>query len=1086
MALALAALPVLRAWAAPTPAELEFFESKVRPVLVNNCYKCHSQASERVKGGLRLDTAADLLRGGNSGTAIVPGDAEHSLLIKAVRYHDDDLKMPPNDRKLPDSQIADLEQWIRMGAPDPRTTGGGPVNLYEVDKAAAAKHWAFQPIFPPNPPKADDPDHWIQTPIDNYILARLRQEGLSPSGKADKTTLIRRATFDLTGLPPTWKEVQDFIADNSPNAFSNVVARLLDSPRYGERWGRYWLDIARYADTKGANSDMDGRYPYAFTYRDWVIKAFNDDLPYDKFLMDQLAGDQLPGEPPATLAALGFLTVGNRFANNQDDVIDDRIDVVCKGTLALTVTCARCHDHKFDPIPTMDYYSLHGIFASSAEPEEEPLLQPDAQNRSYKDFQRQLKTLQTTLDDFRRDERRAVRSQFISQSGAYMLAVAEAGLLNEAGTDKLIRARQLNRRWFMAWKKALDPDGNPGPIFAAWVQLAAAAGDGGQFNAKARMLADKADDPLQKRLLSSTPGSLAQLASRYSGLFLQADARQRTAAPHAAGSTNTETDLRKVAAVFDDNDSPLYLSDRFIEDAVNRDRKARDRMDKLEKAIADLQSDSPGAPLRAMSLVDKADAHDSYVHIKGNAGGRGPEAPRRFLAILSPDDRPLFRDGSGRLDLARDIATDDNPLTARVMVNRIWLGHFGEGLVNTPNDFGLRSEPPSHPELLDYLAWEFMDKGWSIKKMHMQIMLSSAYQQSSEGNPRQAQIDPLNRLLWRANRRRLDFEALRDTILYIGGRLDLTMGGHPVKLDDVPYSERRTVYGLVDRGNLANMYRAFDFANPDLCTGRRSITTVPQQALFLMNSPLVVEQAMNLVRRADFASLSNNRDRVRLLYRLLYQRDPGETEYRMALAYLASEPTMPKAALEGESPWEYGEGQFDAISKRLRSFVPLRRFAQSAWVDQQGGCLSATGGCTSASQNAMIRRWVSPFDGVVNVEGSISQRIGGGLTARVVSSRQGELGEWPVSHSTSDASLKSVRVTEGEALDFVVEAAAGGENADFEWSPIVTAASGAGDTTAPAKWPAREQFSGTVHRRLYVWEKLAQVLLETNELAYYN
>jgi hypothetical protein len=1075
------------------PNEAEFFESKIRPILVNNCYKCHSKASEKLKGGLRLDTAADLRKGGNTGPALVPGHPENSLLLKAVSYRDEDLKMPPNDRKLPDSQIADLEQWVRMGAPDPRTSDGGPIKLYEIDKANASGHWAFQPIFPPKPPQAEDPDHWAQSPIDNYILARLRQEGLAPSKQADKTTLIRRATFDLTGLPPTLKEVEDFLADDSPNAFSNVVVRLLASPRYGERWGRYWLDVARYADTKGAAGDADPRYPFAFTYRDWVIKAFNDDLPYDKFLLNQIAADQLPGETPAALAALGFLTVGNRFNNNSDDIIDDRIDVVCKGTMALTVTCARCHDHKFDPIPTMDYYSLHGIFASCAEPEEEPIIQPLDQNGAYKYFQRDVKLRETELDNFRRDARHAARKKLISQTAEYMLTVAE--LFNstnkEAAEKKLVRARQLNGRWLFAWESALDASRQSNPIFDPWVALAAV--DAMQFSLKARALALPPAKPLVAPLLSPAPTSLAQLATRYANLFLEAETRAQAASAQPAredAASRPEAELWKTRNVFDDPGSPLFLNERLVDEAVNRDRRERDQIQKLEKAVADVKANHPGAPIRAMALADKGDPRDSYVHIKGNAGNRGPEAPRRFLAILSTEERPAFHEGSGRLELAKDIASEDNPLTARVMVNRLWQWHFGEGLVETPNDFGLRSKPPSHPELLDYLAWEFIEQGWSIKKMHLLIMLSSTYQQSSEGNPRQAQIDPLNHLLWRAHRRRLDFEALRDTILFIGGRLDTNMGGRAVKLDSIPYSERRTVYGLVDRGSLPNMYRAFDFANPDLCTGKRDVTTVPQQALFLMNSPLVVEQAMNLVRRPDFSSLSKDNDRIRLLFRLIYQRSPNEAELRMALTYLQSESLTPKAPIEGDPRWEYGTGQFDPISKRIRNFRPMRKFDKGAWVDDLGGALTAEGGRTSGfPETLVVRRWTSPVDGVVNIAGTLSHKdaAGGGVRARVVvSAGSGELGSWTAYRSAAEASLKAVPVREGETVDFTVDCLGGAENEEFDWSPVITSVPPTNGIATAAQWAAGREFSGSVHRRLSVWEKFAQVLLETNELAYYN
>ncbi|HEV2394209.1 MAG TPA: PSD1 and planctomycete cytochrome C domain-containing protein [Verrucomicrobiae bacterium] len=722
----------------PTPAQLEFFENRVRPVLSENCYRCHSQHAEKIKAGLLLDSRQGVLKGGEGGPAIMPGDPEHSLLIKAIRYTDPDLQMPPKGKKLSDAAIADLTAWVQMGAPDPRgDTGNRPV---ETSKS----HWAWQPLTHPAVPEVKD-SSWPKTPIDNFILAKLEEKGLKPNPPADKRTLLRRATFDLIGLPPTPQEIDDFLKDDSPDAFAKVVDRLLASPHYGERWGRHWLDVARYSDTKGQvrRQREDPNYPFAWTYRDYVIRSFNQDKPYNLFVIEQIAADKLPATArnPTNLCALGFLTVGDRFMGMQNDIINDRIDVVTKGFLGLTVTCARCHDHKFDPIPTRDYYSLYGVFANCAEPSIEPVIQEHVGGPEYHDYYEQRMAIER--------EKEAIQARFREYRRAR----------NREGLRQLQRAQRENAT-----------------------------------------------------------------------------------------------------------------------------------------KIARLEMTHPGAPARAMVLEDLARTHDTPVFIRGDAGNKGPLAPRHFLEVLAGSMRPAFTNGSGRLDLAWAIVSKGDPITPRVMINRIWLHHFGEGFVSTPDDFGMMSEPPSHPELLDYLASRFLDEGWSIKKIHRLILLSSVYQESSANNPRYAQVDPDNRLLWRANIRRLEFEALRDSLLAIGGDLDLTMYGRPVEIGKEPYSRRRTIYGRVDRANVADVLINFDFADPSMPNGRRHQTTVPQQALFLMNSPLVVEQAKHLVALRDFRECDDDAARIQFLYERIYQRPPSPEETKLGIEFIEDKPASDKVA----------------------------------------------------------------------------------------------------------------------------------------------------------------------------------------------
>jgi mono/diheme cytochrome c family protein len=762
--------PFLAAAPAPlTAAQTEFFENRIRPVLAQNCYKCHSSEAAKVKGELLLDSREGVLKGGESGPVVVPGEPEKSLLIKAVRYLDPDLQMPPKGEKLSEAQIADLATWVKMGAPDPRTA-----KPTQAKKSGASDHWSFKPVAKPSPPSTKDPA-WSRHPVDAFIASELEAKGLKPSAPAEKRTLLRRVYFDLIGLPPTPDEVRAFLDDSTPEAFSKVVDQLLARPQYGERWGRHWLDVARYSDTKGEIKRQRDTplFPFAWTYRDYVIESFNEDKPYDRFILEQIAGDKLPpGKDNSTVAALGFLTLGERFQNNENDIINDRIDVVTKGFLGLTVSCARCHDHMFDPISTKDYYSLRGIFASSHEPKVLPLIGGDpTRDPAYAGYYTQRTNLQQQLD-------------------------------------------------------ALTP----------------------RFR---------------------------------------------------KGNQQVKKDL---------------LKERI----------------QLQNRIDALELTHPGAPPRAHVLLDNSVPMDSPVFIRGEAENKGEIVPRRFLECLSGPNRKPFTLGSGRIELANAIASKSNPLTARVMVNRIWQHHFGEALVTTPDDFGAMGSAPSHPALLDYLAAYFMDHGWSIKGMHQLILSSKTYQQASDNHPRYSQIDPFNRLLWRQNVRRLEFEPLRDSLLAIGGKLDTNLYGKPVPLamakgrnsraalvlepshdaGDIGYTTRRTVYGYVDRSDLPEVFNHFDFANPDMETGKRHQTTVAQQALYLMNSPLVVEQARSVVDRPDVRGCKTDAERIQRLYEIIYQRPPRPEEVQLALGFIeeAVTPADGAPATAASEPIRFGQG----------------------------------------------------------------------------------------------------------------------------------------------------------------------------------
>ena len=1126
-----------------TPQQADFFEKKIRPLLVKECYKCHSTEGGRIKGGLRVDTRDGLLKGGDGGPAIVPGNPDTSLLIRAIRYRDRNLQMPPEDKKLPASQIADLETWVRMGAPDPR---GDAPNKYGAAPTDPKLHWSFQPVFKPIIP--DFRKDWVplaRNPIDHYVFATLEAKQLAPSPVADKITLLRRATFNLTGLPPTLSEVDAFLADNSAQAFEKVIDRLLASPRYGERWGRHWLDVARYGDTTGRRNNNRGetRYLHSHTYRDWVIKAFNDDVPFDRFAKLQIAADRFVEQagaadapasaltpPPSRndLAALGFITLGPRLNNNADDLIDDRIDVVAKGFLALSVTCARCHDHKFDPIPTQDYYALHGVFASSTEPREGVEL-PSAKNTpAFKEFQQALAEAEEEQKKFEDNLRGRARLDLIFRTSDYLKALYDFGQpTNKASFNQFMQRRNLLPAVAAGWRDALEKaKTKPHPVLSVWNDFAALpptnffrAATPIALRLRSGGTTNPAVNPIVARALGSPPGSIAVVATNFARLFTDANARWMQTfglqeARRRAGVTNLppapdrlpDAAQEEIRQVIYDPASPAYLfSDEKSDASLRRITSmgsVRTKQQSLARAIEDLRTSHPGAPPRAVVINDSSQPRDSYVFIKGNRGSRGPVVPRRFLEILSGENRQPFRDGSGRLELANDIASPDNPLTARVMVNRIWLHQFGEGIVRTPNDFGLRADPPTHPELLDYLAWTFMENGWSVKKLQKLIMLSHTWQQSSEDLPRFAQVDPENRWLWQQNRRRLEFEALRDTLLHIGGKLDFTMGGPGERLDREPYSDRRSVYGLVDRARLPNMLPVFDFANPDISTGQRNNTVVPQQALFMMNSPLVVEQAINTVQRGDLKALPNDFERVKMLYRLIYSRLPTDTELKLALNYLFSEMTAPRGPLPGQPPWEYGVGSVDNRTGRVMVFWPLpynpqSRFYQAAsrLPDARYGSLhlSAAGGHPGLMiTQSIIRRWTALDDMLVSIEGALAHTSSGasdGVTGHIVYSGAGDLMRGSALKNEVAFNVPRLRVTAGETIDFVVDCRAGGVNDNLTWSPVIKQLDPAKTPPTPTgkQWDARQEFGPpSSSRRLYPWEKLAQVMLETNELTFVN
>ena len=770
----------------PRPATIEHFEKKIRPLFLAHCSRCHGADPAKLKGGLDLTTKAGLLSGGDTGPAVVPGDPERSTLIQSVRYLGD-LKMPPKG-KLSDREIADLTDWVKNGAPWPESParpapspnpvrGSGPRPLFTDEQKT---FWSFQPIRDPAIPSVTYPSGApVSHPVDAFLQAKRQEKGLAPAKPADKRTLIRRVTFDLTGLPPTPEEVDVFLHDQSDDAFAKVVDRLLASPAYGERWARHWLDIARYADSNGL--DENTAFANAWRYRDYVVRSFNADKPFDRFLQEQLAGDLLPPSPDAAeqadrFIALGYLAIGPKLLAEPDkqkmllDIADEQLDTLGKGVMGLTLGCARCHDHKFDPIPTRDYYSLLGIFTST----------------------RTMQNLNTVAKAFERSL------------------------------------------------------GGPEPPEAA----------------------------ATRAKLDQAYKNVRELEREF-GRTPEADKAKR-------------------------------------QEIHEKAEKVRAEIKQLEKQLVPQN--------HALSVEDGSPAaygtqpRNLYVQIRGNYLTPGEEAPAVFLRILegetpkpfvastkaavSPHEPGKIRYGtgrvsSGRLELARWLTDSRHPLTARVFVNRVWKHHFGEGIVRSPDNFGLLGERPSHPELLDWLATRFRETGWSIKRLHRLILLTNSYQMSSAFDPNAATADPENRWLWRYPRRRLEVEAIRDAMLAVAGNLDPTVGGTIFPHGNFEYvrqprydSPRRSLYLPVIRNNVYGMFQTFDFPDPSTLNGHRVSTVVAPQALFLMNSPFAAQQAAVFADRLWQHNSTSDTGRIHYAYRLAFSREATSEEIATILRFL--------------------------------------------------------------------------------------------------------------------------------------------------------------------------------------------------------
>jgi len=1051
-----------------------------------------------------VDSLAALLTGGDTGPAIVVGQAEDSLLVKAIQ-RGEDLAMPP-ETPLAQPEIDALTRWINDGANWPE----GLKQLDSLQDTSWKQHWAFQQLQRPAVPEIDS--DWIQTPIDAFVLQKLTTNGLQHSAKADARTLMRRASYGLTGLPPTPEDIAAFVAQGAaerPDAWRRVVDRLLESPQYGEQWARHWLDVARYADTKGYVYAREERFwIHAWAYRDWVVDALNRDVPYDRFLLLQIAADQVQDRQPEDMAAMGFLTLGRRFLGNKHDIIDDRIDAVSRSTMGLTVACARCHDHKYDPIPTADYYSLYGVFDSCYERVEAI----GDQSSTDEAFVTELTKRQTTLTAERQKICNQASQRNRDRIQEYLIAQTELAKYPQAGFDQIIPPSDVHPRIVHRWNRWLHNAGRRNdPVFCAWDEFRQLPEDSFAADAiivtqRLSKLTPKDLNPMVGSLFDEAPRSFPDVALRYGELLtsindkwkaeLTAATNRKTVAPEAL-SIPAEEELRQ--ALYGPS-SPCTIPDVHISNIETL--LASGEVTELWKHQGEVDRwiiQSPHNLPHALALADRPAPAEPRIFRRGNPTNVGESVSRHFLTLFSESLGPAddFHTGSGRREFADAIISRDNPLTARVIVNRVWAQHFGRGLVASPSDFGLRAGEPSHPELLDWLATWFMEHDWQLKQLHRLIMTSSVYQQASEV-PQAAsfddalQKDPANRLLWRMTPQRLTFEEFRDSLLAASGELQTTAGGKPFDLFAANAVPRRTIYGLVDRQYLPGALRTFDFPNPDLHIAQRSQTTVPQQALFFMNHELVLKQVRLLTKTTE--DLDDNTQRVQQLFRRILQRDPSPAEITDALSLVESVGSTTEATVSATAAdWSYGYGEVDETKHAVVNFTAAPHFTGAAW---QGGPnwpdaklgwvnLTAVGGHPgNTRRHACVRRWTAPRNMTIRIESKFVHEpaVGDGVRVFVLATAGNELYAGKVHQQTVDVNADEVQVAQGDKIDFVVDIDQVLNSDQFQWRITITNTAMAGDV--PAAWDSEQDFPQDLISPLTPWQQLTHVLLCTNEFMF--
>jgi hypothetical protein len=1011
--------------------------------------------------------------------------------------------MPPKS-KLTDAQIDAITLWVKSGAiwPD-NSKSASP-------KPDPSRHWAFQPVNDPPVPSITPP---AANPIDAFIAQKLQVAGLQSSPPADARTLIRRASYDLTGLPPTAEEVDQFVTEykSDPKAYERLIERLLASPHYGEHWARHWLDVARYSDTKGYIYAREQRiWTHAWAYRDWVVKALNEDLPYNRFLLLQIAADQVAPDDPASLAAMGFLTLGRRFLGVTHDIIDDRIDVVTRGTMGLTVACARCHDHKYDPIPTRDYYALYGVFQSCSE-QRVAAGPPTGSSEQQAAYLAELAKREQKLADATATNRKEWAKLVRGRLAEYLIAQTELSKYPEEGFDQVFSKSDILPAYVRKWQTYLaQAERDCDSVFVAWRAYRALlpeefAAKGNEVTAQLTALPTEKLHPAVRKAFEQSPATLKDVADRYAKLFaevdsqwqaaLQAASEQKQPVPTRLPDEQAEL-LRQVlygpTSPCEAPDEPVVNIETYVDSA------SCNALWGLQNEVDNWVLNSPSAPPQAVILKDREHPTLPRVFRRGNPAQKADFVPRQFLELLSGANRQPFARGSGRLELAQAIIDPKNPLTARVLVNRVWLHHFGAGLVRTPSDFGVRAEAPSHPELLDWLTSRFLAEGWSLKALHRRIMLSDVYRQSSAGPTDAAelakarQVDPQNRLLWRMNQRRLTAEELRDSLLVAAGALDRTLGGKPAEAYPGGFT-RRALYGQVDRQFLPSTLRVFDFANPDLHIPQRSETTVPQQALFFLNHKLLIDNATRLAERT--AATASFEERVRQMVRMAYQREPSREQVAAAVAFVREADQEPTQILSPTvKDWQYGFGAVNEQTGQLEAFTKLPHYTGTAW---QGGPawpdaklgwvqVSATGGHAGNDiAHAAVRRWTAPRDMTLRIKSTLAHDspAGDGVRGFLVHGGSGKLGFHTVHNSKADFHVESLAVKAGETVDFCVDIG-GNLNSDmFTWEVSLTEMAATGNAAATV-WQSSQDFRGQGQIRLSAWTLLGQMLLSANEFMF--
>jgi hypothetical protein len=893
-------------------AETLGFNKDIRPILAEHCLHCHGPDADAREGDLRLDLEHEAKE-----SAIVEGEPDRSPLMQRILSEDPDDRMPPPEKStgLSKDQSQTLNQWIQQGA------------HYEG-------HWAFKPIHKPATPDIGN-DGVPQ--IDKFVMAQLQQAGLNMSPPVSRSQWIRRVTFDLTGLPPTWKEVEAYVFDPSPSADEKVVDRLLESPRYGEHWGRHWLDIARYADTHGGSAIGFTQFPFSYTYRDYVIGAFNEDLPYARFITEQLAADQLGlPENDRALAALGFLTIGQRF-RSPHDIIDDQIDVITRGLMGLTVTCARCHDHKFDPIPTKDYYSLYATLAASSKPDRLPIIGEPTPTTSYQQYQARLNQLENEYDDMAREQGEVLMGRLRMQVGAYLNELVRGTPEQDLSVSFLsFRTEDIRPHVLERWRTYLADMQPNDPVFGPWKQLVTSPAD--TFSTRLAELLEQwiqengdlsnmtsmenlgAKPPTWNPLVidaikSTNPDSMEVLASVYGDLFTRTHrewtlSRLKAAeealpngtiipdqdSRHSTINSSVTRQLRRHLYAIG---SPTALPDKLAAQLLNR--TVSDNLNGRNNAIHNLHLNADGSPPRSMALTEMTSDKDQDYHVfrRGNPLDRGDVVQARFMTVLTSGVPENFPTKKKRFHLAQSITSSSNPLTRRVIVNWVWSHHFGRALVRTPDDFGTRGARPTHLELLNYLAEVFKEDGWSLKKLHKRILLTETYRQAATENPESRMQDPENNELWRMPRQRLGLEAMRDAMLKASGELNITMGGRPFDMMADPVTPRRSVYGFVNRDVPSTLLTTFDGANPSACTAKRPETTVPQQTLFALNSSFIQDRAKALIHLETIQQAIDPEDKIGLIYQQTLSRLPDPDELNMALKHVRNWKTVSES-----DPWQ--------------------------------------------------------------------------------------------------------------------------------------------------------------------------------------